>query len=382
MQKDRAMQGETVVQAGVEPPLPSNMAFDTRANTVVPADTGGNLYMTAAYGALPPAVTAGAADRPNRGQGSAWLVALAVLVAAVVPTALFNGYHLFQLTMVVVYAIAILGLALLIGFNGQISLGHGAFYAIGAYTTAILMANFDVPYWATLPASAIICAIVGFLIGLPALRLGGLYLALTSFSLAIAVPQLLKHNSVSDWTGGVQGLVIDKPEAPFGLPFSGDQWLYLFSLAIGCVMFLIAHNLVRGRIGRAMMAVRDHALAAEAMGVNLALLKTRTFAVSAMYTGIAGSLCAITVQFVAPDSFGVFVSIFLFVGLVVGGVASIGGTIIGALFIQFIPNVADQVSKAAPGAVYGVILIAMMFLMPQGAGGFLRSLYRLLQRSQ
>lgn len=313
-------------------------------------------------------------------KGAFWGIAFAVIMAAVVPTAFFDGYHLFQLTMVVVYAIAILGLALLTGFNGQISLGHGAFYAIGAYTTAILMANFDVPYWATLPVSAVVCAAVGFLIGLPALRLGGLYLALTTFSLALAVPQLLKHNSVSDWTGGVQGLVIDKPDAPFGLPLSGDQWLYLFTLAVGCVLFAIARNLVRGRIGRAMMAVRDHALAAEAMGINLAMLKTRTFAWSAMFTGIAGSLGAIAVQFVAPDSFGVFVSIFLFVGLVVGGVASIGGTILGALFIQFIPNVADQVSKAAPGAVYGIILIAMMFLMPAGAGGFLWSLYRRWQR--
>jgi branched-chain amino acid transport system permease protein len=330
-------------------------------------------------GALEATMDQRAATRPTITRAT-WGIVLAVILVAVVPTAFFNGYHLFQLTMVVVYAIAILGLALLTGFNGQISLGHGAFYAIGAYTTAILMANFDVPYWATLPVSAVVCAAVGFLIGLPALRLGGLYLALTTFSLAIAVPQLLKHNSVSDWTGGVQGLVIDKPDAPFGLPLSGDQWLYLFTLAVGCVMFVIARNLVGSRIGRAMMAVRDHALAAEAMGINLALLKTRTFALSAMFTGIAGSLGAIAVQFVAPDSFGVFVSIFLFVGLVVGGVASIGGTIIGAIFIQFIPNVADQVSKAAPGAVYGVILIAMMFLMPDGAGGFLWSLYRRLRR--
>ncbi len=112
-------------------------------------------------------------------------------------------------------------------------------------------------------------------------------------------------------------------------------------------------------------------MAAEAMGINLAMVKTRTFAVSAMYTGLAGSLGAIAVQFVAPDSFGVFVSIFLFVGLVVGGVSSIGGTLIGAAFIEFIPNLADKVSKAAPGAVYGVILIAVMFLMPGGVGGFL-----------
>ena len=382
MQKDQAMRGGATVKTGIKQPMPGGVAFDALRTRSFPADTGQNTYTTARLTrSLPPsAIEADTAARGSLLSGNGWLIVLAVLAVAAIPTAFFNGYHLFQLTMVVVYAIAILGLSLLTGFNGQISLGHGAFYAIGAYTTAILMSNFDVPYWATLPVSAVVCAAVGFLIGLPALRLGGLYLALTTFSLAIAVPQLLKHNSVSDWTGGVQGLVIDKPDAPFGLPLSGDQWLYLFTLAIGCVMFVIALNLVRGRIGRAMMAVRDHALAAEAMGVNLAMLKTRTFALSAMFTGIAGSLGAIAVQFVAPDSFGVFVSIFLFVGLVVGGAASIGGTIIGAIFIQFIPNVADQLSKAAPGAVYGVILIAMMFLMPEGAGGFLKSMWARVRR--
>ena len=296
------------------------------------------------------------------------------LAATIVPTLLLSNYHLFQLTMVVVYAIAILGLAILTGFNGQISLGHGAFYAIGAYVTAILMYQYDVPYWATLPVSAVVCAIIGFLIGLPALRLGGLYLALTTFALAVAVPQLLKHNTLEPWTGGVQGLVIDKPDPPFGLAMSADQWIYVFCLAVGAVLFVLAWNIVRGRIGRAMMAIRDQPLAAEAMGIDIALLKTRTFALSALYTGIAGSLGAIVVQFVAPDSFGIFVSIYFFVGLVVGGVASIGGAILGGAFIEFIPNVAEQVSKAAPGAVYGVILIAVMFLMPGGAAGSIGSL--------
>ena len=236
------------------------------------------------------------------------------------------------------------------------------------------------PYWATLPVSAIVCAAVGFLIGLPALRLGGLYLALTTFALAVAVPQLLKHNALEPWTGGVQGLVIDKPDAPFGLDLSPDQWLYLFTLFVGALLFLLAWNMVRGRIGRAMMAIRDHALAAEAMGIDIALLKTRTFALSAMYTGVAGSLGAIVVQFVAPDSFGIFVSIYFFVGLVVGGVSSIGGAIFGGLFIEFVPNLAEKVSKAAPGAVYGVILIAVMFLMPAGAAGFVGSLVARFRR--
>ena len=229
-----------------------------------------------------------------------------MLLAVIIPVTLFTDYHLFQLTMVVVYAIAILGLALLIGFNGQISLGHGAFYAIGAYTTAILMSSWDVPYWATLPISAVVCALVGFLIGLPALRLDGLYLALTTFALAVAMPQILKYKAFEDWTGGVQGLVIDKPEAPFGLKLSPDQWLYSFTVAVAVVLYVIAWNIVRGRMGRAMMAIRDHAMAAEAMGINLPMVKTRTFALSAMYTGLAGSLGAIAVQFVAPDSFGVY----------------------------------------------------------------------------
>ena len=305
-----------------------------------------------------------------------WLVGVLVVLAAVVPVAWFTDYHLFQLTMVVVYAIAVLGLSLLTGFNGQISLGHGAFYAIGAYTTAILMTSWGVPYWLTLPISAVVCAGVGFMVGLPALRLGGLYLALTTFALAVAIPQILKYKSFDAWTGGVQGLVIDKPDAPFGVDLSPDQWLYLFTVAVAVVLYVIAWNLVRGRVGRAMMAIRDHAMAAEAMGINLAMVKTGTFAVSAMYTGLAGSLGAIAVQFVAPDSFGVFVSVFLFVGLVVGGVSSIGGTLIGAAFIEFVPNVADKVSKAAPGAVYGVILIAVMFLMPAGVGGFLGQMWR------
>lgn len=298
--------------------------------------------------------------------------ALPLAIGAIVllaPLVLFSDYHLFQLTLTVAYAIAILGLNLVTGYNGQISLGHGAFYAIGAYTTAILMNNYGVPYWATIPVSALICAGVGFAVGLPALRLGGLYLALVTFAIAVAVPQVLKVNALGPWTGGAQGIVLDKPDAPFGLPLSSDQWLYLFALAVAAVLFALARNLVNGRIGRAMMAVRDHPLAAEAMGVPIAMLKTRTFAVSALYTGVAGSIGAIAVAFVAPDSFQVFLSIFLFVGLVVGGVGSLAGPVFGAFFVQFIPNLAQNVSKAAPGAVYGVILIAFLYLMPGGVAG-------------
>jgi len=300
------------------------------------------------------------------------------LVIALVPLAFASGYQLFQLSMVAVYALAILGFNLVTGYNGQLSLGHGAFYAVGAYTTAIMMSLWNAPYWATLPVSAIVCAGFGFLIGLPALRLGGLYLALTTFALAVVTPQVLKYKYFEDWTGGVQGIVIDKPDAPFGLPLNGDQWIYLFSLVVTTLLFLLAANLVRGRVGRAMIAIRDHPLAAEAMGVNLAMFKTRTFAVAAMLTGVSGSLGSIVVQFVSPDSYSIQLSLTLFVGLIVGGVASIAGPIFGAVFIEFIPNVAESVSKAAPSAVYGVILIVFMFLMPRGVWGVLRPRIRRL----
>ncbi len=280
-----------------------------------------------------------------------------------------SDYRLFQLTMVLVYAIALLGLNVLTGFNGQISLGHGAFYAIGAYTAAIAMEHAGLPYWATIPLAGLVCGLAGFLFGLPALRLEGLYLALATFALALAMPQLLKYGHFEDWTGGVQGLVLLKPDAPFGLPLSADQWLYYFTLAIAVVLFVIAGNLLRGRIGRAIVAIRDHPIAAQAMGIDTARFKALTFGVSAMFTGIAGALGAIAVQFVAPDSFTIFLSIIFLVGSVIGGVASIQGAVWGALFIQFVPNFADSISKAAPWAIYGLAMIASVYLMPSGVAG-------------
>ena len=296
-----------------------------------------------------------------------WALPLAVVVCAL-PFVLSN-YRVFQFTLVLAYAIVLLGLNMLTGYNGQVSLGHGAFYAIGAYTAAILMDKFGVPYWLTLPAAAVICLVAGFLFGLPALRLEGLYLALATFALGVALPQLLKYKLFEHWTGGVQGIVITKPDAPFGLPLNPDQWLYFFTLVVTVAMFALGVNLLRGRIGRALIAIRDHPIAAEAMGVNLALTKATTFGISAMYTGVGGALGAIAVQFVAPDSFNVFLSIAFLVGIVVGGLASVQGAIYGALFIQFVPNIADQVSKAAPWAIYGVFLIACMYGMPGGIAG-------------
>ena len=296
----------------------------------------------------------------------------ALLCAAVALPFLVSSYRVFQFNMVLIYAIVLLGLNILTGYNGQISLGHGAFYAIGAYVAAILMDHFGWPYWTTLPVAGLVCFAFGFLFGLPALRLRGHYLALATFALAVAMPQILKYKHIEQWTGGVQGIVIIKPDAPFGLKITPDQWLYLFTLAVLVVMFVVGWNLLRGRVGRAVVAIRDHPVAAEAMGVNIALYKTLTFGVSALFTGVAGALGAVVVQFVAPDSFTAGLSINFLIGIVIGGVASISGAFYGALFIQFVPNFADQISKAAPWAIYGVFLLAFVYVMPTGVAGFVR----------
>jgi branched-chain amino acid transport system permease protein len=320
-----------------------------------------------------------------RGWSRGWIAAaiVLVLVACVLPFVASN-YRLFQFTMVLIYAIALLGLNILTGYNGQVSLGHGAFYAIGAYATAILMDKFGVPYWLCIPAAGAICLLAGFLFGLPALRLEGVYLALATFALGVALPQLLKYKHLEDWTGGVQGIILTKPDPPiaslFGLQLNPDRWLFLFTLAVTVLMFLVGWNLLRGRVGRALIAIRDQPIAAATMGIDTAMYKSLAFGVSAMFTGVAGALGAIAIAFVAPDSFTIFLSISLVVGMVVGGLASITGALWGAIFIQFVPNLADQISKAAPWALYGAAMIVFMYVMPTGIAGALRLAWLRIKR--
>jgi len=306
-------------------------------------------------------------------------IAAAVLVGLSLPL-FVSDYRTFQFTLVVVYAIAVLGLNILTGFNGQFSLGHSAFYALGAYTAAIMMDQWGIAYYWTLPAAGMVCLVAGFLFGLPALRLEGLYLALATFALSIATPQILKYDHFEKWTGGVQGVVITKPDAPFGLEISQDNWLYYFAFVVMILLFFCAWNLLRGRTGRAIKAIRDNPIAASAMGVNTALYKSLTFGVSALYTGVAGALGAIAIQFVAPDSFTFFLSVAILVGMVIGGIGSIPGAIFGGIVIVFVPNLAENISKAAPWAVYGALLILFMYFMPLGIWGFIRMGYARLMR--
>jgi branched-chain amino acid transport system permease protein len=307
------------------------------------------------------------------------VAALIVAAAAALPFAVKN-FVVFQLTMVLVYAIGIMGLNILTGFNGQFSLGHSAFFALGAYTAAIMMNNYDLSYLWTLPAAAAIAFIAGALFGLPALRLGPIYLALATYALAVAMPQILKLSPLEPWTGGVQGIVLIKPDPPFGLPLNQDQWLYEFTLAVALIAYLCARNLVHSRSGRALMAIRDNPIAARAMGINLSFYKTMAFGVSALFTGVAGALAAIAVQFVAPDSFTFTLSIGLLVGLIVGGLAWLPGALIGGAFVLFVPNIAENFSKGLSGAVYGVILLIVIYLAPSGAAGLLLTLKQQLMK--
>ena len=327
-----------------------------------------------------------------------WLIVLLVLgfgiplLNPLLPDVV-SSYRLFLVSTMIIAAIAVLGLNLLTGFNGQISLGHGAFYAVGAYAAAILMDQYDVPYYATLPIAAVVCFVVGYLFGQPALKLEGHYLALATFALALSVPQILKYKWLEGLTGGVQGIVLSKPEVPFGLPLSEDQWLYYYCFIVMVILFWLSHNILNSRSGRAMMAIRDFPIAADTMGINIRLYKTVTFGISAAITGIAGALSASAIAFVAPDSFNIFLSIKFLIGLVVGGVGSLAGCIVGGIFYVLVDNSAQALSTFIKNdlglqfdlsayTVFGILLIALMYMMPMGIVGGVYAAVRSLRGSK
>ena len=298
---------------------------------------------------------------------AAWGV---VLLLAVLLPFFFNAYRVGQFTQAMALAIAVLGLNLLVGYSGQISLGHGAFFALGAYASAISISDLGVPYLLTLPIAGAVCAIAGFLLGLPALRLRGLYLALVTLGVAIATPQIIKR--ADGLTGGTQGMSIDKITAPAWSGLADDQWLYFVTLVVAAVMFVLATFLVRGRVGRALVAIRDNEIAARTMGVDLARFKTGTFAVSAAYAGVGGALFTLPIGFLAPESFPLALSFAFLAAIVVGGLATIAGALFGALFIEFVPVYAADVDEALAGVIYGGVLIAFMYLLPGGVMGLVR----------
>jgi len=325
-----------------------------------------------------------------------WAIRVALFAGAVTALAflprLLGTFRASQFALVAIYFVALLGLNVLTGYNGQISLGHGAFMAIGGYTTAILMSDqglelaghtfaSDMRDIYTIPIAGLVAGAAGIAFGIPALRLSGLYLALATFAVAVALPSVLKK--AETLTGGSSGINL------FGVPrltglgvettvlghtISFNDWLYYLSWTVAVVLFAVAWLLLQGRFGRALRAIRDSELAAAASGVSLATYKTLAFGISAFYAGVAGSLFAVHTTFVNPDTFPITLSIFLLVGVVVGGLGSLSTLVFGAAFIVFLPDVAQRISKSpgAPAMIYAAVLIAAMFVLPTGVGGLVR----------
>lgn len=290
----------------------------------------------------------------------------------------------FQMAMFGVWLVILTGLNLLTGYSGQISLGHGALVAVGAYITAILLDRTATPVVVAVLMSGLGAGTIGLAIGVPALRLTGPYLAIATLALIISMPQLLKWDLVSDWTNGASGIDLPLARSPdiFGGLMDDSQWLYYSIMFPAIIMTVLAWNLTRSRIGRAFISLRDSEIGAQQMGVNVSLYKTMAFGLSALYAGVGGGLFAYAQDFVAPESFGVFPSIQLLVVIVIGGLASILGSIIAALFFTLQAGVVSQLAEWVPAidrlrwAVYGVGLILLMITAPTGVAGLIRRLLR------
>jgi len=319
------------------------------------------------------------------------LLFAALAVTAFALPAFLSDFRAQQFAYVGIYLVALIGLNILTGYTGQISLGHGAFMAIGGYTTAILMSDHGVKDIATIPLAIVVAGVAGVLFGLPAARLSGLYLALATFAIAVATPAVIKK--FEGFTGGGSGVnLFGTPELTasltpvkiIGFEVNFNNWLYYLSWTVALIGYVIAWLILRGRTGRAFRAVRDSETAAVSSGISLTRTKVLAFGISAAYAGAAGALFAIATTFVNPDTFPVALSIFLLVGVVVSGLGSLTGLIVGAVFIQFMPLWAQSVSKSpgAPAVVYGVILILVVLALPGGASGLISRALQLTRRGR
>jgi branched-chain amino acid transport system permease protein len=320
--------------------------------------------------ALPPA--------PRVGLRTAWwtaALAVVLLLAALAPASVISDFQFFQLNRVVTFAIAIGGLNLLLGWAGTISAGHGALFGIGAYTTAILVADHGVPWPLAVLGSLVVGLLVGALLGLPALRLGGMNLGLITLAIALLLPPLLTR--LDGLTGGPFGKTTARVEAPPGLPFSSPQWLFLVNLVVLAVVFWLLSNMLRGRMGRALDAAGSSRVMAAAHAIPTNRITVAVFALSAAVAALAGALFHLTTRTSTPDSFTFLLSISLIAGAVVGGSRSFVGAIIGAAFVVFVPeSLGGFVEPAAAGqwqqVVYAAALLLVIYFFPRGLAGLVR----------
>lgn len=291
-------------------------------------------------------------------------------------------YRTFNATMFGVWLLVLLGMNLLTGYSGQISLGHAAVVLVGAYTTGVLFDQYHVPLaLAVLMAAGFTGLVGGIVIGIPAVRLSGPYLAIATFAMVISLPQILKMEALTDWTHGALGVRVAEVQPPGFADFLDDtKWLYYTTLFSAVIMTVLFWNLTRSRMGRAMAALRDSEIGAEQMGVNVPLYKALAFGISALYGGVAGGLFFQAQAFVGPESLGFLDSILFLVAIVIGGLGTILGSVIGALFLTFqaeiIGNLQDWIPQAERlrGVIYGGLLIGTILIFPRGLAFFLHGL--------
>jgi branched-chain amino acid transport system permease protein len=312
-------------------------------------------------------------------------------------------FRTFQAASFAYWLVILLSMNLLTGYSGQISLGHAALVAVGAYITAILFDQYSVPLGLAVLAAGLVTGVLGaVVIGLPAVRLSGPYLAIATFSLVIALPQILKMDidvagvtlDLTRWTKGTRGISIGEIEAlgPVDGLFDARQWLYYVSMLTAVIMTFLSWNLIRSRIGRAFVALRDSEIAAQQMGINIRLYKALAFGISSCYAGIGGGLFLMAQGVISPGSMDVLTSINLLIAIVIGGLATILGSIFGALYLTFqgelISNIAPAISSVVPeqlvedpetlrGAIFGSLLVITIISFPRGFAG---AVYHLLSR--
>lgn len=289
-----------------------------------------------------------------------------------------------QVTRVMIYAVAIAGLNIATGYTGMISVGHSAFFGLGAYTTGILVVTYGWHPEATIPIAFCICFVAGLIVGLPALRIRGLYLAIVTLAFAVAFPELIDR--FANLTGGSSGLTIRlrmlRPPQWTGFSLGeAGQWRYWLSVCMLLIVMVIVHNVVKSRYGLAFVAARDNEIAAAASGVNIAVVKTTAFGLSGALTGVGGSLFAMYLgSLVADDSFNLLSAITLLTGLVIGGQSSRFGPIVGGVAVVYIPYYTSNIGQGqASSVLFGAALIGLIFVAPEGlTGGFFRLLRRVL----
>lgn len=300
-----------------------------------------------------------------------WL-ALLSLALVLLPLGL-KGYTVYILSLGGANVLAAVGLNLLMGYAGQVSIGQAAFLAIGSYASALLMTQLGLGFWLAFPLAGLLTSLTGFILFIPALRLTAIYLAIATLGFGAAVQQLLPLPYWSAILGGYQGIKVPRPQIG-GFVFDTDLELYYLTLVIVLALLAISGNVARSYIGRAFIALRDKPAAAEALGISPTRYKAYAFLISAFLTGIAGALQAHLVGHISPAEFGLGKSIEIFAMVILGGIGSLPGSVLGAAFLTFLPHWLAGAKQFYTFA-YGAALVLVIIFMPYGVWGFFVRLY-------